>query len=869
MTQTPFNVQYEAAARAQGFQQEQMPDVTGLLRQNLQTEQQNFQNLSQAWNRMPKAEGLTALAEFSETLTNTLVTAATKQNEKQKAEGIALFYEDQAAQQTALEQHQAQIAGVQAVDDAGKVAAADALSQGVPYEVADKLKNLSGWKKYGYAQAAALSAGDGYKNWMLDQLQTNTDKVVLNGGTPEERTVSANAQDLTVPESAAVRAYLRTRYLQQSGLANLSSGLQSQAFQKMHQVDAELHGLARKEYAIRKSGEDEQIYIRDYSQNGDFGKLVTSLTTLVDSNGKPYGKDGAWKRAEQVLVDRALAGKDVDWESIYKQSVPWDSKGRSFGELYGKPGQRLSTIQTEIARAKLAFFKQQEAEEAAAKEKLVNEYSADLRSRPGGFTLEDIDQLQEDLVRRGYGKSAELDELGATISLDAEQINSLDKQAEQLYKVGMLTTDFTKTMPPRLFQKWQGLAEAQQKAMQIPESKVHLDGIANHVKATTGASSVKNLGGNDTLITGELQRKYKQTVANMVATGQFADPIQAHNAAYEQVINEYNVGFKQKGHRYFYQNGFPNYMAKIGAKRDARAANQWLLGRYKQIKAAGGFSKALDTPGLILSGERLDQVTASYGTPAFRFPPEVVHFAQQYNFSPIEILNRQLRAAKRAELPKPSSLQQFKANKGANDALINRYNTYQRSARYTGDAETWRSPTSFRPGVSNFTGQGLKGVLGMIRSGEGSYTSMYPSESYPELTNMTIGQVVQFQKQKLRDGRASAAVGAYQFLSPENAAKMAGLPLTAKFTPANQDKMAIAYMIGGSKRPALAAYIKGKSNNIDAAHADIANEWAALEGPSGRGMYDSDGFNKASVRAATVRKALMEARRAYLAGQRG
>jgi len=867
MTQTPFNVQYQGSVRAQGFEQEQTPDVTSLLRQNQQTEQQNFQNLSQAWARMPKSEGLTALADFSQTLTNTLVTAAKEQNERQKAEGISLFYEDQAAQQKALAEHQTQVTGVQAVDQAATEVAADALKQGVPFEVADKLKSLSGWKKYGYAQATALSAGQGYKSWMLTQLQNNKEQIVLNAGTPEERIVNINSQDLNVAESAAVRAHLRTKYLQESGLANLSAGLQAQAFQPMHTTDAELHGLARKEYAIRKSGEDEQAYIRQYSIDKKFGTLITNLTSLVDSEGRPYGTAGAWKRVQQLLTDRALSGEDVNWDDIYKEEVPW-AKGKTFGQLYGQPGQRLNVIETDIAKAKIAFYKQEEAFNEMEKDKLVDKYAQDLRSREGGFTLEDIERLQKDLVRRGHGRSDKLTELGATLSLDAEQTKTIDKQAEQLYNLGMLTTDFTRTMPPTLFRKWQSLAEAQQQALQVPESKVHLDGISNHVKATTNASSVKNLGGTDTLIIGELQRKYKQTVAKMVATGQFVDPIQAHNAAYEQVINEYNVGYKTKGNRYFYQNGFPNYMTQIGAKADARAANQWLLDRYSRIKAAGGITRALDQPNLIMSNERLDQVVQSYGTPSFQFPPEAMHFAQQYNISPLTILNKQLKAAGKPQLAKPSTLQVFKENKAANDALINRYPTVQRSARYTADPSTWQLPTSQRPSVMTFNGQGMKGILGMIRSGEGSYTSMYPSESYPQLTNMTIQQVVNFQKQKLRDGRASAAVGAYQFLSPELAARMAGLPLTAKFTPENQDKMAIAYMIG-TKRPALAAYITGKSKDINAAHQDIANEWAALEGPSGRGAYDKDGYNKASIRSATVRKALMEARRAYLAGQRG
>ena len=67
---------------------------------------------------------------------------------------------------------------------------------------------------------------------------------------------------------------------------------------------------------------------------------------------------------------------------------------------------------------------------------------------------------------------------------------------------------------------------------------------------------------------------------------------------------------------------------------------------------------------------------------------------------------------------------------------------------------------------------------------------MFPSENIPGLTDMTINEVVALQKEKLKDGRKSGAVGAYQILFQEAAAK-AEIPLDAKFNPENQDKIAL------------------------------------------------------------------------------
>lgn len=129
-------------------------------------------------------------------------------------------------------------------------------------------------------------------------------------------------------------------------------------------------------------------------------------------------------------------------------------------------------------------------------------------------------------------------------------------------------------------------------------------------------------------------------------------------------------------------------------------------------------------------------------------------------------------------------------------------------------------------------GGNLKPLLDMISSGEspgGGYTAMFPSESHPQILGMTINQVIAFQKEKLKDGRRSAAIGRYQMLYPENYAKAAGLPLTAKFSPANQDKMVIAYL---KKYRKLDLWLQGKIS--DAAFSEeLAREFGTFKSASG------------------------------------
>ena len=127
----------------------------------------------------------------------------------------------------------------------------------------------------------------------------------------------------------------------------------------------------------------------------------------------------------------------------------------------------------------------------------------------------------------------------------------------------------------------------------------------------------------------------------------------------------------------------------------------------------------------------------------------------------------------------------------------------------------------------------LKPLLDMIGSGEsdnvGGYTAMFPSESYPKMLDMTINEVIEFQKEKLKDGRKSVAVGRYQMLYPEDYAAAAGLPLTAKFTPENQDKMVIAYL---KKNRKLNEFIKGEITNEQFSE-ELSQEFGTFKSASG------------------------------------
>lgn len=153
-------------------------------------------------------------------------------------------------------------------------------------------------------------------------------------------------------------------------------------------------------------------------------------------------------------------------------------------------------------------------------------------------------------------------------------------------------------------------------------------------------------------------------------------------------------------------------------------------------------------------------------------------------------------------------------------------------------------------------------LLGMIRSGEGTYTSANRGTAgdspagIPMLDKITVGDWKKLQNS------GWFALGAYQFI-PETfrgAVSRLGLPDSTVMDAETQDMLAIELISGGTKRPALTAYLNGQSNDLEAALVDLANEWAAVATAGGSSAYAGIGGNAASIGYDAARKALIRLR---------
>ena len=136
-----------------------------------------------------------------------------------------------------------------------------------------------------------------------------------------------------------------------------------------------------------------------------------------------------------------------------------------------------------------------------------------------------------------------------------------------------------------------------------------------------------------------------------------------------------------------------------------------------------------------------------------------------------------------------------------------------------------------------------------------------------DFSTLTIAEVQRRQNLAPGDPDRLGAVGMYQVIrgTLASAVNNLGLDPNQPFTPEIQDLIYTQYLLD-EKRPDVRAYITGQPGaTLVAAQNGLAREWASFGSPEngGRGRYDGDGVNHASVSVAESAAALERMRLDY------
>lgn len=149
----------------------------------------------------------------------------------------------------------------------------------------------------------------------------------------------------------------------------------------------------------------------------------------------------------------------------------------------------------------------------------------------------------------------------------------------------------------------------------------------------------------------------------------------------------------------------------------------------------------------------------------------------------------------------------------------------------------------------------MNGLLSLVGRAESSdnYSAVYGA-NMPQLTAMTLNDVIKLQGNMVSGGSKSSAVGRYQIINKTLMGLKDELKLTGDevFDESLQDRMGIALL----KRRGVDDFLSGKLSP-EQFQLNLAQEWAGLpKDSSGLSFYDGFNGNKATVHPGAVANAL-------------
>jgi len=881
-------VRFQGYAKTQEYAPLQVPDPNPLLSERLNTVTRSYGNMEQSAEanylaqeavRQQDQETRKRLVNFSQTLLDEAVKAEEEKNKERAAEGAMIARRNAARRQQSLIIQEMGEAELAATGSASAEMASLAAQNGADYDVVQDIADLSGWTKYGAYVEATKIAGQNSGTFFAEQLRTDETEIFV-GGQPFK--IKDAGADQTLPlhvrkaQIQAALAHLEKRYLIESGLVSVTEGLRNTYAQES--IDkAVAQVFQSKAQMIDIEDSDSRMQFNDIQLMESFGTDKGALArwyntglTLKDSSGAYYTRTKLKAALKALIKDEAGRGNYMDLVALFDNTLDGSEDGQSYAARFPNDLRELQETQREERNAQ--FKSMQQSDENTLKETATALYNK-LRSGEIDRTVANVETLINDLKERGRERGVAVDvtrleHFRDTQTYTGAALEAHRKDLNVLKSLNLLDIDDPRLDNPVLMAEFGADAKSQSEARSEGGLKKYMTAIDGYALKAIDPQTEENRG-DAVLIVAELQQEFERRYLEKVRLQPDIPKAQHAQNAYLEVTSEFSNDLDNPQARYFRNTAgdFPKFR-NLGQVQQAQRATNAILKKVNDAYMTQNGLEAFKTdPSLLGGGDAIKAAIETWNKTA-QLPERYVGIANYLNekygaqkISPMQLLFLGAEGIGQPIEGAPELLRRYTESgprvQGLVDSIL-----MQKS--FNPDSHFVRSAPPVRPafeGARASISPGMAGLGQLVRSGEGSYTSMFPSENYPDLTKMTIRtELVQFQKSKLRDGRKSAAVGAYQFLYPEVAADRAGLPADAKFTPENQEKMFIATLMSKPGRQTLAGYLQGKNNNIEKAIDELAMEFASIEYRNGRSYYHSDGVNRAKVSRARARAALLSAR---------
>ena len=769
--------------------QRQMAEVLSMMKQNDAVRLQNVKN-----NAFPVQE----LAQFSSTLSGLLQEQIDKNKEDDLAEGAMLAFEEgfQPTSQFEAQEKEYEKTGSMMTN---RAAAYERETNDV--EGAERIRNLSGWKKYGYAKAKMQQAGDGFGTWM-EANASNPEYAVNVGGT--EYTL-ANAPDAAIRQ--AVAAKMAQNYISPYGGMNRSF-------------------LAKYMYPSMQRGMSSTVnkYAAANAERIRANRIDEAKTSFLDSPDK----FSAMQNLRQELISMGYTEADVRGEMVEMAGQfrsrseldafldsPYGPNGKSFREQY--PGDAQEAIKSfndlktgqatnnENERKINDLNAKEQAMQAVMKDRSDGSFDADPKK---------LKEYAEQARANGYNKTAEFWESQIEETAYMKNSTAVKEQYEAQILAGIIPSQEEILQNPALSQadKQALLSKAGSSGGASPDSDV----AKGHKKIIE--SSIRKRGkwtrdgANDPGVAAmELQAWQEYTeVYNRELQANGGNEAAAASAALSDFKSKFGTDEKTGQYALVQPDGkvSPDRVGKYAGYDPEGTASSTVnpMQQFNDKLKYTDANTAINTMPDLYEGEekQLRSLSDSFATTGSvgTIPTLYYQLQQRYggNVSIMDILNKRLEANGLDKLPTELN-KIIKPVEDSFDEDSYKFISYKPNATRT-DIGMISSGAEPIYAQSSAAQEEIKSIFGMRESPQAGYDAINRGTGGDSpgggtryfgraLTDMTLGEIKQLQS----SGQLFAA-GRYQFIPDTlvEAAKAAGITDDMPFNEAVQDRIFFVHL---------------------------------------------------------------------------
>lgn len=782
-------MRYQGYAQTQGFNPIKPVDVTPLLRENRQTEQQNLQRmLDQSMSVMRiqqqqeqdaiqrqnelatlvSQQELSDLAEFSQTLTSAITTYQEYRKEKDIEAGMALAYTEGLPDEVVAKFKQDEAKAEEAATISEGVAASLEV-QDAPTDLVTRTRSMSGWKGYGYARGIAQLGGEQYSVFYEEAAERI--KIDIGG----RMVTLSNAKNTS--ERAAVEAEIRRQYLKNFEGMNLGL-LNEYLFPAMKKYEAKAATVFAIELRGRLQAERKTALLDEFAGYVKANNVGEGFIKLINLHQYDFGGRGPTREILIQELKDGLASKRYSPEQVQNLlDFEFDKNGKGKLTTVGKAFERqLEDLPDLIRKAERGILAERLEDQSDREKAFVQDIKDRIQQRGEPLSEGEVMQLQRE-AQKLFGTIPQYLQTYTTLyDLDKEESDRLAKfyiaeknfissaEAENLhpetaanYRTQNKVLDYNLGTPPKELKR---------------QAYDQIDGAAADAFRSAGET-----------VGGQKERTYRINAKAF------------YDKAYAAAIMDPGIKSEQEAHakalKETIATGSPSNNFGGFDKLPTYTRDQENVQRFNEAQKAIDKKSDIYQPidALLPALQQLRQYQRRGKS---TIPFEFHRLAQGLNgIDGWDLAAAQYEAHKMGTLKKPQFEQDLDKETPLVRNLVRKYSTPSRT--YRAQLESSNS-NMFLELVKNkeskFYGEYDAMNTGGANGGHTAYGSANSKDVFDKpLTQMTIGEVMQLQSQ-----RRLFAAGAYQIIpkTMRFVLPLSGLSANDKFDKTAQDRLALA-----------------------------------------------------------------------------